>query len=121
MTKTRESELARQAAALAPTLVPDGHDDDRDARSAEAARVMLRALIAPTLGPRDAAALVPAALERRGGSATLAIGARLALDRVRRPPWLGGLIAALAAAPRPELWATLALAADGGVAGAARA
>jgi hypothetical protein len=114
----RESELARRAAALAPTLVGD---DEHDPRSQEAARVALRALAAPTLGPREAHTLITMALERGGGSATLALGARLALDRVRRPPWLRALVLGLGGRPRPELWASLSLAADGGVTGAARA
>src|SRR5262245_31197718 len=122
---TRDTDLARRAAALAPTLVGDdeggGGGGDGDARSAEAARAALRALVAPELGPREAHALIAMALERRGGSATLALAARLALDRVRRPSWLRGLVDGLAARPRAELWASLALAADGGIAGAARA
>jgi hypothetical protein len=112
---SREIDLARQAAAIAPTLVGD------DDASGPASLAPLRALVAPTLGPRDAHALVATALERKGGTATLALAARLALDRVRRPPWLGGLVAGLAQRPRAELWASLALAADGGIAGAARA
>ena len=109
---TRELELARAAAAIAPTLVPDGGDDDHG-------EAPLRALASPALGPREANALVGAALERRGGSATLALAARLAIDRVRRPLWLHALIAGLTERPRAELWASLALAADGAAATAA--
>ena len=93
--------------------------DDDDLRSQEA--TTLRALVSPALGPRDATALAAMAMERRGGPATLALAARLALDRVRRPSWLRGLLNGLAAAPRPELWASLTLAADACIAGAARA
>jgi hypothetical protein len=110
--RSREIDLAQQAAAIAPTLVGD------DEASSLAP---LRALIAPALGPREAQLLIAAALERKGGGATLALAARLALDRVRRPAWLGALVAGLTARPRAELWASLVLASDGGIAGAARA
>jgi hypothetical protein len=88
---------------------------------AAASLAPLRALTSPTIGPREAHVLVATALERSGGSATLALAARVALDRVRRPAWLGALVAGLAARPRAELWASLVLAADGGIPGAARA
>ncbi|HTJ47690.1 MAG TPA: hypothetical protein VL463_36590 [Kofleriaceae bacterium] len=110
---TRELELARAAAAIAPTLVPGNDGDHSDAP--------LRALASPALGPHEAHALLGAVLERRGGSATLALAARLAIDRVRRPLWLPALISGLVERPRAELWVSLALAADAGVAGAARA
>src|SRR5579862_318466 len=98
---SREIDLASQAAAVAPTLVGDDPADSR---------AYLRALASPAIGPREAHILVEMALERRGGSATLALAARLALDRVRRPSWLGALIERLAARPRAELWPSLALA-----------
>src|SRR6476469_7849539 len=111
MKQTREILLAREAAALAPTLVGDD-DPAGDPRSAEAARAAMRALAAPTLGPREAHALLGAALERAGGPATLALAARLAIDRRRRPVWLRALVVGLGARPRAELWAPLALAID---------
>jgi len=81
----------------------------------------LRALTAMTLAPAEARALIARVLEAPGGTATLALGARLAIDRRNRPSWLGGLVLGLATSPRPELWPVLALAADDAVAGAVEA
>ena len=81
----------------------------------------MQTLIAADLTPTRARGLVAGALEAAGGTATLALGARLAMDRQRRSSWLGGLIVGLTAAPRSELWPVVALAADDAVPGAAGA
>jgi hypothetical protein len=105
-------------------------DDGRDTptpgsapggRDADVGLAPLRALIAADLAPAEARGLIERALAAAGGTATLALGARLAMDRRRPRSWLGGLVLGLTTTPRPELWPVVALAADDAVPGAAGA
>ncbi len=96
-------------------------DVERRPPRPHADHVALRAVADPGLRADAATQVLSIALARRGGRATLALAARLALDRLARPPWLPALIAGLTERPRGEVWPGLILAIDDGVPGAVAA
>ncbi|MCE9574691.1 MAG: hypothetical protein K8W52_16195 [Deltaproteobacteria bacterium] len=105
---------------------PDDHattlfDSERPGLRQTADHAALRAVADPALGADIATQVLSIALARRGGRATLALAARLAADRIARPPWLPALIAGLTERPRGEIWPGLILAIDDGVPGAVAA